>query len=182
MKNVAPLKGTLLFELNVPQTGDTENTNKSAELEVIPWWSTVAETSILPLAVRLHQTCLFTVSPSLSYKSLCKQKATGLYGKLKHLPMVWHQRGCDKTPYLFLSWVSHLASFQQSPGQSGACFMCLIDTWARGLTQMLVSLCTSTIKQQDALCHIQKQTGELDVAAGRNWVLHAKSFWQEAMV
>lgn len=122
------------------------------------------------------------LSPLLRPTSLsAKLNATGfLWHNTKNVPTVGLRSGWNKILYLSLSCLSHLACFQRGPGQAGACFRCLIDTWARGLTQ--IPSAPALIKQQDALCHFQKQTAELDGAAGERWASHTNFFWQEATV
>lgn len=50
---------------------------------------------------------------------------------------------------------------------------------------MLHSLCTATNKTRRRSLSVfvtEKQTGEVDGAAGKHWPLHANFFWQEATV
>lgn len=87
--------------------------------------------------------CHFFCIPQVS---LLNEREQVFMALQKNVPKVGNHSGWDKTHYLLLSYLSHLACFQRGPWQAGSCFMCLIDTWARGLPQMLVSLCTSTNK------------------------------------
>ncbi len=119
----------------------TEHTNQSSESKVKPLWAAEAEISISVGSCQTSSDMLVYCQPlAVPQASLLNERQQVFMALHKNAPAVRHHSRGDKTLYLLLPCLSH------SEGQAGACFMCLIDTWARGLTQMLHSLCSSTNK------------------------------------
>lgn len=161
------------------------HTNQSSESKVNRAWATVAEGLCLLTAVTFHKIYSFPITPiSVPQDLLLNERQQVFIAIHKNLQTV-HHSSWYKTLDLFLFCLSHLGCFRRAWVQAGVCFMCLIDTWARALTQMLHSLCTGTNKTRRRSLSVfvtEKQTGEVDGAAGEHWPLHANFFWQEATV
>lgn len=110
---------------------------------VKPPWAIQTEISISLSSCQASSDVLVYCHPlSIPWAPLLNERQQVFTALHKNVPAI----GWDKTLYLVLSCLSHLACFQEGLGQAGVCFMWQIDTWARALTQMLDSLCTGANK------------------------------------